>query len=60
MNNSHENYICPHCEKKYRLGINGTVEGCDVCLSIIRNPLDNTIIETINEEEDALTDMEKA
>lgn len=48
-------YICPHCEKKYTLGKTGTVEGCDDCLSIIRNQLDGTII-----EEDTLTDMEKA
>lgn len=36
--------VCPHCEKKYTLGKDGTVEGCDVCLKIIRN-LDGTVIE---------------
>ncbi len=47
--------VCPYCEQKYKLGFDGTVEGCDVCLNIIRNPQDHSII-----EEDALTDMEKA
>jgi hypothetical protein len=41
--------ICPYCELRYSLG-------CDVCLSIVRNPLDHSILE----EEDTLTDMEKA
>lgn len=54
MNN--DIYVCPHCEHKYILGKNGTVDGCDECLSIVRNPLDNTIID----DEDTLTDMEKA
>jgi len=49
-------YVCPHCEKRYTLGVNGTVEGCDDCMNVIRNQVDNTIIE----EEDELTEMEKA
>lgn len=47
-------YVCPHCEGRYILGKNGTVDGCDVCLNVIRNT-DGTVI-----EEDTLTDMEKA
>lgn len=47
--------ICPHCLCPYALGVTGTVDGCDTCLGIDRNPIDNTII-----EEDTLTDMEKA
>ncbi len=46
--------VCPHCEKNYILGVTGTVNGCDVCLQIIRN-IDGTVIDT-----DDLTDMEKA
>lgn len=48
-------YICPHCESPYALGENGTIEGCDVCLKIIRNPIDHTII-----EEDTLTSPENS
>lgn len=48
-------YICPHCEHKYILGVTGTVEGCDECLSIVRNT-DGTVVD----DEDMLTDMEKA
>ena len=47
--------VCKYCEKKYALGMNGTVDGCDVCLEIIRN-LDGQVID----EEDSLTDMEKS
>jgi hypothetical protein len=42
---------CSHCLKPYVLGETGTVEGCDVCLNIVRNQMDGTIIST---------DMEKA
>ena len=48
--------ICPHCLGSYMLGVNGTIYGCDVCLKIVRNQVDNTVIE----EEDSLTDMEKS
>jgi len=48
-------YVCPHCECRYLLGVNGTVDGCDECLGIIRNQMDGTII-----DEDELTEMEKA
>ncbi len=50
-------YVCPHCERRYTLGVNGTVEGCDECMQVVRSQLDNTIIE---DYEDTLTDMEKA
>ncbi len=54
-------YICPCCGLPYVLGLTGTVDGCDECLSVIRNT-DNTIIETYgpNDERDEMTDMEKA
>ena len=60
--------ICPFCENPYQLGVTGTVEGCDECLGVIRNPLDHTIIFDFNEnfetkftdDEDTLTDLEKA
>lgn len=29
--------VCPHCKKKYNLGYNGVVEGCDKCLGIKRD-----------------------
>ncbi len=45
------------CGRGYILGMNGTVDGCDECQGVIRNPLDHTIID---EPEDSLTDMEKA
>lgn len=48
-------YVCPHCEKKYQLGKDGTADGCDDCMKVIRN-LDGMVIE----DEDQLTDMEKA
>lgn len=35
---------CPHCGTEYTLGVNGTVDGCDQCDNIERNPLDGTII----------------
>lgn len=28
---------CPKCHKKYRLGYNGVLEGCDKCLKIQRD-----------------------
>lgn len=55
--------MCSHCQMPYALGVNGTVEGCDECMSVIRNALDGTIISTMYdavETEDELTDMEKA
>lgn len=60
---------CPHCQKKYTLGVDGIVHGCDVCLAVIRNPIDHTVIEDDFSnlfpedeltDEDAMTDMEKA
>jgi hypothetical protein len=57
--------VCQHCENNYVIGRTGTVEGCDKCLKISRNKLDGTIINdnifrTYTEDEDTLTDMEKA
>jgi hypothetical protein len=37
--------VCPFCWQDYFLGLNGTVDGCDPCLTVIRNPVDHTIIE---------------
>lgn len=37
-------YVCPYCEHKYKLGFDGTVDGCDECLGIVRNALDHSII----------------
>lgn len=55
---------CPHCRKAYTLGVDGTVDGCDECTGTVRNPLDHTIVDMdfskVFEEEDSLTDMEKA
>jgi uncharacterized protein YgiM (DUF1202 family) len=28
---------CKKCEKEYTLGVNGTVDGCDVCEKVVRN-----------------------
>jgi len=43
---------CPHCLSEYILGMFGTVNGCDACEGIVRNPRDGTIINMdINEEE---------
>jgi hypothetical protein len=36
--------VCQNCERNYTLGITGTVEGCDTCLGIERNPRDHSII----------------
>jgi hypothetical protein len=36
--------VCQYCEHQYTLGITGTVEGCDQCLGIERNPRDHSII----------------
>lgn len=48
---------CPHCKQTYELGITGTVDGCDECLGIVRNPIDHTIINmgelTFSEPEEA-------
>ena len=38
--------ICLYCEGKYKLGFDGTVDGCDACLGIVRNPVDGSIIDT--------------
>ena len=35
---------CPHCHQEYMLGINGVQGGCDSCEGIVRNPVDNSII----------------
>lgn len=48
--------VCPTCGDLYTLGVTGTVQGCDVCQGISRNPIDHTIID----DEDELTDPEKA
>lgn len=37
--------ICPGCGRLYILGITGTVDGCDKCQRIIRNPIDHSIID---------------
>jgi hypothetical protein len=44
--------ICPFCWRDYFLGLNGTVDGCDHCLNVIRNsvPLGHTIIEEVEAE----------
>lgn len=42
---------CPHCMEEYTLGIDGTVNGCDECEGIVRNPVDNTIINFEIDEE---------
>ena len=47
--------ICQHCERSYTVGVNGTVTGCDECEGIQRN-----FVGQIIDDEDALTDMEKA
>lgn len=36
---------CPICHSTYTMGVTGTKDGCDECLGIVRNPIDNTIIE---------------
>jgi hypothetical protein len=28
---------CPHCNKKFRMGYNGTVDGCDACTGVERD-----------------------
>lgn len=48
------------CGKNYTLGITGTVDGCDTCEGITRNPRDHSIIYQCKPETDQLTDMEKA
>jgi hypothetical protein len=52
----YEIMICPHCLHPYVLGITGTVDGCDECMSIVRNPLDHTVIE--EEDNDFNTDRD--
>ena len=55
---------CPHCKQVYTLGVDGVENGCDVCLGIVRNPLDGTVVEmdfSLVFEDDELTDiMEKS
>lgn len=29
---------CKYCGKRYRMGYDGTVDGCDECLHFIQNP----------------------
>lgn len=29
--------ICPSCKRYYRLGYNGTVDGCDKCMGVSRD-----------------------
>jgi len=38
-------YTCPHCGEAYILGVNGIESGCDACEGVVRNPIDNTIVE---------------
>lgn len=35
---------CPSCSDEYTLGVNGTINGCDRCEGITRNPIDHSII----------------
>lgn len=49
MNQTDNTYICPMCEKEYTLGVNGTVDGCDRCLHVVRNAIDNTVIDLLSE-----------
>jgi len=49
------NEICFGCGHEYTLGITGVVDGCDVCMEIVRNPVDNSIIEV-----EPLTEVEQA
>lgn len=51
MNKTNNLSICPHCEEKYTLGQNGTIDGCDECLRVIRNAIDNTIIDLWDQAE---------
>jgi hypothetical protein len=54
---------CPHCRKVYTIGLDGTIDGCDECEGIARNPKDGTIINgelSALFEDDELTDMEKS
>lgn len=51
MNKSSNVLVCPYCENKYTLGKNGTVDGCDECMKVIRNAVDNTIIDLHDEAE---------
>lgn len=38
---------CPYCRRVYILGLDGTVDGCDQCEGVVRNPLDHTIIKEV-------------
>jgi hypothetical protein len=31
------NATCPMCQKKYKMGYSGTVDGCDRCLGNVRD-----------------------
>lgn len=66
---SKDNAKCGNCGEPFEMGKTGidTQDGeiCDVCACVVRNPLDGSIIEVhpafaIQDEEDSLTDMEKA
>lgn len=57
--------VCVDCGDNYIIGKTGTVMGCDKCKRVTRNKFDGTIINdealrTYAEDEDPLTDMEKA
>lgn len=54
--------ICPDCLRLYILGVNGTVDGCDTCQHIERNIAGQIIVnaDDVNDDEDHLTDMERA
>jgi hypothetical protein len=43
-NMSGRHMVSCRCGKRYQLGVDGTVHGCDACEGITRNPVDGTII----------------
>jgi hypothetical protein len=38
LERSHKTMKCPHCDKTYTLGKDGTIHGCDDCTGAQRNP----------------------
>ena len=42
---------CPHCLCEYIIGLYGTINGCDACEGIIRNPRDGSIVNMNIDEE---------
>lgn len=48
--------ICELCNKPYRMGYTGTVNGCDICLNIVRDK-DGYFYE-LGESEIVLRDVE--